>query len=113
VQHPGTGQGQAARTLRVEARGPFKNQYWSKVHDVVVSPDGLQMVFAADGKIKGEPRFLCNGKVIDGTRGKELHKFNPGVCTFVPRDGKALVRVTNKQEGKTMVVEVWSLDTDK
>jgi hypothetical protein len=63
---------------------------------------------------KSEPHILYHGKVFDGASGKQLYKFNPGTCTFVSRDGKALVRVTKtKKEGKTMVVEVWSLDTAK
>jgi WD40 repeat protein len=200
-------------------RAVFKNDYWSKIHDVVVSPDGSQLAIAADGTVivydlakgkklfeasraapepkkggelftadvslayapagtsqllavesltvgtpgftvigdrvdgkaaqkefalarlfdlknkkeegkwrlagpsgavsayytaKGEPRFLCNGKVIDGANSKELHKFNPGVCTFASRDGKALVRVTKKKkEDKAMTVELWRLDTEK
>jgi hypothetical protein len=40
-----------------------------------------------------EPHILYNGKVIDGANGKELHKFDPGACSFVSRDGKALVRM--------------------
>jgi WD40 repeat protein len=63
---------------------------------------------------KGEPRILYQGKLIDFASGKELHKFDPGVCTFVSRDGKALVRTTKKKkEEKTMTVELWSLDSDK
>jgi hypothetical protein len=63
---------------------------------------------------KGEPRILSAGKVIDGVSGKELHQFDPGACTFVSRDGKALVRMTKKKkEDKTMAVEVWTLDNDK
>jgi WD40 repeat protein len=62
---------------------------------------------------KGEPRILYEGRVIDGATGKDLHKFDPGVCTFVSRDGKALVRMTKKKKDeKLMGVEVWSLDND-
>jgi WD40 repeat protein len=63
---------------------------------------------------KGEPRILYEGRVIDGATGKQLHKFDPGACTFASRDGKALVRMTKKKkDDKTMTVEVWSLDNDK
>jgi hypothetical protein len=62
---------------------------------------------------RGEPRILFDGKVIDAASGKELHKFDPGAGTVVSRDGKALVRTTGKKEGKTMAVEVWSLENDK
>jgi hypothetical protein len=63
---------------------------------------------------KDEPRILHDGKLIDGATGKELHKFDPGFCTFASRDGKVLVRMTKKKmDDKTMTVEVWSLDSEK
>jgi WD40 repeat protein len=63
---------------------------------------------------KGEPRVLANGKLIDGASGKELHKFDPGVSTFVSSDGKALVRMTKKKKDeRPMTVEVWTLENEK
>jgi hypothetical protein len=63
---------------------------------------------------KGEPRVLYDGKIIDGEKGKELYKFDPGAGAYVSRDGKALVRtIKKKKDDRTMTVEVWSLENDK
>jgi hypothetical protein len=73
--------------------------------------EGHSATVSAYWTAKGEPRLLYDGKVFDAASGKELHRFNPGTCTFVSRDGKVLVRMTRKNgEARTMQVEVWSLD---
>src|SRR5262249_34175874 len=63
---------------------------------------------------KGEPRGIFGGKLIDGTSGKVLHRFNPGIRLLVARDGKCLVRVTRRSgEEKKLGLEVWGLENGK
>jgi WD40 repeat protein len=63
---------------------------------------------------KGQPRVLYDGKILDGTSGKEVHSFDAGAGAIMSRDGKVLVRVTKKKkEERTTTVEVWSVDSDK
>jgi hypothetical protein len=61
---------------------------------------------------QGEPRVVFDGKLIDGAGGKVLEKFDPRAGVLVSRDGKYLVRLTRKNDEKTMGVEVWGLDYD-
>jgi hypothetical protein len=79
--------------------GPNETPPWGQVHAYYTS--------------QGEPRILFEGKLLDGSTGKELCQFNPGVRLLVSRDGRYLVRLTRaKEEKKKMSVQVWSLENN-
>jgi hypothetical protein len=63
---------------------------------------------------KAEPRLIFDGKVIDGTTGKVLHRFDAGVRVLVSTDGKYLVRLTRAAgDAKKLAIQAWSLDSGK
>jgi hypothetical protein len=57
--------------------------------------------------------IVVDGKLIDGVRGKALHELDSGAGMLMSRDGKYLVRLTQKPTDKKMAVEVWGLDGQK
>jgi hypothetical protein len=77
----------------------------------VVPPDWGRAYAYFTGK--GEPRILFDGKLFDGDTGKVLSEFDAGAGLILSRDGKTLVRLIRKKNDKKMIVELWSLESEK